>query len=1058
MIDLVADSPDELPCLLGVLRHLPEARLVAATPASLTALDGHGATYRLRPSPDALVAVTCGASERLARREYAGALRVRLHRGEGFESLRQRAQVHPFDALLVPTEAHAFLARRFAPAHAVGYTAEGEGGRHAAERLRALARQQLRLHGFRSGGAQLSNVIWICIDGVRPDRLHSCGNRGRPELYLDQLLSRGVLFSQVYSAAAGTHTATHSAFTSMYLRSHGVEGWTRDAMWRMNPRALSLTDFLARAGYRTFRWCDCAGEQVSPKSGFEVWEDSGLPVGVCLAAFGDELDSPRRARFFERFAHTPGPKFAYIHLEMFHELNGRMGRCWTTEGYDASLAPVAESMRKLVQRLGVVDDDLLLVTTDHGAKLDEDYEAYERRLGPRHEEAASLTFASFIRGDLEARRVPGLARSIDLAPTILDLLGLGDMGAEGRSLLPVLLGAEHVPLWAFREKGAAFDIPPSPDVSNLWCVRADPWKLVLHAKRADSNWLMDLREGDYARNQLGGGQAVEAELRRAIDETLREGAPSPVELYAESGQLLRPEDFDPEVSILLPVCGDSPELGRCLRSLCAQAGTRVEIAVLDGSPGSETALGVAAEFRDHPQVRLERLPGRSLRARLQRGLERARGPYIALADADMCYEETALANLIAALESRPGARLACGDWVGRDPNSGGERFALASALQPECALFRRRAAREMGGFREEEEPAARLLDQLARSDALAFTQTPCAYADRAATARVAPGVKVSLITTAESARLLESLGGQTYRDFEVVVTGRDANPVAALNYGIRAARGRLLGWVDPDMRLEPGWLEALVAALDGCPGAGLAHAAFARVDSSGALRSICHQPHGRLHIALTERPQVAGLLYRRELHESIGLCNTDLGEEAEWDFLVRALEVARAVSVPEVLCQVPERGAPATSAVLRRAVARRPEALSVEALYPWIDECKDAERARGHACIDFGSRLLRLADDVRDWAIGFLELALRVDPTHPVAAVNLVQAYTLERRWQQASNLAAQLQRVDVPPIRELAERALCASQQRRADLLGPLRVFPLDPASSELLSIEPRH
>lgn len=88
---------------------------------------------------------------------------------------------------------------------------------------------------------------------------------------------------------------------------------------------------------------------------------------------------------------------------------------------------------------------------------------------------------------------------------------------------------------------------------------------------------------------------------------------------------------------------------------------------------------------------------------------------------------------------------------------------------------------------------------------------------------------------------LESLRGQTFRDFEVIVvdsspderterivaesfpevrllrSARRLGPHAACNLGSRQARGRILVFSAPDCRMAPRWLELLVAAQDGGP-------------------------------------------------------------------------------------------------------------------------------------------------------------------------------------------------------------------------------------------------
>lgn len=88
---------------------------------------------------------------------------------------------------------------------------------------------------------------------------------------------------------------------------------------------------------------------------------------------------------------------------------------------------------------------------------------------------------------------------------------------------------------------------------------------------------------------------------------------------------------------------------------------------------------------------------------------------------------------------------------------------------------------------------------------------------------------------------LDALTGQSYQDFEIILVdngstddsrrllaerypqvqvlafGANVGFAAACNTGLRAARGRLIAFLNTDTVARPGWLAALVAALDAAP-------------------------------------------------------------------------------------------------------------------------------------------------------------------------------------------------------------------------------------------------
>src|SRR6476619_8205130 len=101
---------------------------------------------------------------------------------------------------------------------------------------------------------------------------------------------------------------------------------------------------------------------------------------------------------------------------------------------------------------------------------------------------------------------------------------------------------------------------------------------------------------------------------------------------------------------------------------------------------------------------------------------------------------------------------------------------------------------------------------------------------------------------------------QTFRDFETLVVddhSSDATPavlaaypevrllwlrrnrrfVGAVNTGLHAARGSLLALLNNDAAPDPGWLAALVGALDRHPWAGFAASKLVLFDEPGRLHS-----------------------------------------------------------------------------------------------------------------------------------------------------------------------------------------------------------------------------
>jgi GT2 family glycosyltransferase len=173
------------------------------------------------------------------------------------------------------------------------------------------------------------------------------------------------------------------------------------------------------------------------------------------------------------------------------------------------------------------------------------------------------------------------------------------------------------------------------------------------------------------------------------------------------------------------------------------------------------------------------------------------------------------------------------------------------------------------------------------------------------------------------AECLRSLERQTFRDFEVIVVDNSGKGLArdiaariienprnlgfgaAVNQGLRASRAPYLATLNDDAAAEPGWLGALVHALEPRPEAGMCAskvllAGRGVLDSAGMLMcadgSSKQRGHGqpassfsRLEDVLL--PSASAALYRRAMLEEVGDFDedfflysedTDLGLRARW--------------------------------------------------------------------------------------------------------------------------------------------------------------------------------
>lgn len=109
------------------------------------------------------------------------------------------------------------------------------------------------------------------------------------------------------------------------------------------------------------------------------------------------------------------------------------------------------------------------------------------------------------------------------------------------------------------------------------------------------------------------------------------------------------------VSVVVATRGRPAELGRCLRSLCAQSLPAERIIVVDDAPGGEaTPATVSACDSEGSRLSYVEGDGEGLAAAHNRGLLAAESPIVAFTDDDVVVDQGWLAAIVAAFASAAG--------------------------------------------------------------------------------------------------------------------------------------------------------------------------------------------------------------------------------------------------------------------------------------------------------------------------------------------------------------------------------------------------------------------
>jgi arylsulfatase A-like enzyme len=328
------------------------------------------------------------------------------------------------------------------------------------------------------------NVVVICLDTVRADRLGSYGYRERPTTpALDALAARSVVFRNASATAGWTKPSVPSFFTGLYPAQHGVyEGSARDRDALVSDvlpeRAVTLAEAFQAAGYETAAFVE--NEQLRASLGFEQGfdlyaDDAGDAHEIRTAALDWIDDRPQQTPFLLYLhlldAHWPydiPPEYAAFFADapatvLFRGRNSRTLRDAINDGevvldaeqrealgalYDGALRFLDDELRRLFEGLevrGLADRTVIAVIADHGEEFLE-----HGRVGHGHGLWENLLRVPWI------LRVPGRPPgSFDAPVSLLDLP-------------PTLLGACGVPR---AKDGSAFpegvDCLAEPDRSRV---------------------------------------------------------------------------------------------------------------------------------------------------------------------------------------------------------------------------------------------------------------------------------------------------------------------------------------------------------------------------------------------------------------------------------------------------------------------------------------------------------------------------------------------------------------------------------------------------------------
>jgi arylsulfatase A-like enzyme len=360
------------------------------------------------------------------------------------------------------------------------------------------------------------NLLLISLDTLRADHLGCYGWRRPTSPRIDaRLANQGATFTRAYAAYPQTAGSHMTLFTSLEPCVHNVLGPTGGVL---RPDAYTLAELLRAQGYATAAFTEDGWITAASgfARGFDTYveeTDAGLARGLAARTFARGQDWIR--------THGDVSWFVFLHTYQTHApYTPPAGYLERVAGEDPSDAArydgeirytddVLDELLISLDRLGVADDTVVVLISDHGEQFGE--HGLTGHANSLYDELLHVPLIVRAPGLVPpGLRVTAPVGLIDVVPTLLELLELPPpRWTQGRSVVPLLRGgslpATQLFAWwppqslvAIREPdGDKWIIDDARGRVQLFALPSDPHeKQPLAATVTADNWKMAHAQAD----------------------------------------------------------------------------------------------------------------------------------------------------------------------------------------------------------------------------------------------------------------------------------------------------------------------------------------------------------------------------------------------------------------------------------------------------------------------------------------------------------------------------------------------------------------------------------
>lgn len=295
------------------------------------------------------------------------------------------------------------------------------------------------------------NIILITIDTLRADHLGCYGYDSIKTPHIDGLAKDGILFSNAYSPSPLTFPSHVSIMTGQYPIQHGIQN---NGTFILQDSSNTLAEILQKKNYRTGAIVSSyvLASHFGLDQGFDNYDD------YFFQKKGDIQDFSQNERIGKAVTdiakkwlqkNHKKPFFLWVHYfdpHSLYEPPPPFDNLYKENPYDGEIAYTDKCLGVLLEeinKLSLLENTCIILVGDHGEGLWEHNEQ-THGLFIYNTTLHVPLIMSYPKLFQKGNKVASLVKTVDIMPTILEILGIKPEGffIEGASLVHFLTGED----------------------------------------------------------------------------------------------------------------------------------------------------------------------------------------------------------------------------------------------------------------------------------------------------------------------------------------------------------------------------------------------------------------------------------------------------------------------------------------------------------------------------------------------------------------------------------------------------------------------------------------